>query len=108
MAGKAQIMKRASAAVDLFIEEQKKAGRYEVFNRVNAKWTMKDIIEQIDDDQLVRKLIKFFFLTSESKTWDDFQWNYEEYLESWLDYLNSYYQRKVLQEETVQKGLENS
>lgn len=108
MAGNAQIMKRTSAALDLFIEEQKKANKREVFNRNNAKWTMKEIIEQIDDDPLVRKLIKFFFLTSESGSWDDFQWHYEAYLESWLDYLNSYHQRMLLQEETVQKGLENS
>lgn len=104
MAGKAGIMKRATAAIDFFIEEQKKADAREVFNRGNAKWTMKEILEQIDDDPLVRTLITYFFLVSDRKTWDDFQWNYEAYLESWFNYLNSYNQRKSLQEQTVKKG----
>ena len=104
----AGIMKRATAAVNLFIEKQRDNEVHETFNRVNAKWTMKEIIEQIQDDNRVRKLILFFFLTSETKTWDDFQWNYDEYLDSWNEVVNAHYRRKALQMETIERGKNES
>ncbi len=110
MAGNAQvgIMKRASEFVKFFIDGQRAHNVQETVNINEIKWFMKDLMDQLQDDALIRELLVFYFNTSESRTWNDFKWNYDAYLDAWYEYLNAYRRRLVLQQETVTKGKENS
>lgn len=93
----------------LFITLQRQHGINEIFNINDAKWTLRDIIIQIGDKKEVEKLIKFFFITSDHKTWDDFQYNYDAYYDAWNEYRISRAQRLALQQQTLdrRKSLES-
>lgn len=95
---------RASNMVKVFIRNQKAAGLSEIFNFNNAKWSMHDIMEQIDDDRQVSLLIEYFFLVSEKKTWYDFLYNYQYYLESFEETKIAYAQRAYLQAQTIKRS----
>lgn len=99
---------RASNMVKFFMRQQKEAGVQETFNFTNAKWTMNDIMEQIDDDNRVRLLLQYFFLMSESKLWNDFQYNYDTYLERFEEARQNYARRLYLQQETIKRSKTNS
>lgn len=96
-------MARVAKYRSLFIQLQKKHGVREIFNVNDAKWTLRDIMDQIDDERQVEALIKFFFIMSDSKTWDDFQYNYEDYLNAWNAYRESRRVRAALQEQTINR-----
>jgi hypothetical protein len=100
------IMKRASTFVKLFVTKQRENNIIDsTLNIEQAKWFMFDLMEQLDNnDPLIFELINYFFFTSERGTWEDFKWNYDAYLDGWIEYLDAYRYRKALQEETVRKG----
>lgn len=100
------LIARASGMLKFFIHKQREAGVRETFNFNNAKWSMHDIMDQVEDDKLVSLLIEYFFLMSESKSWNDFLYNYDEYLERFEEAKSNFARRAYLQAETVKRSKE--
>lgn len=105
-------MKRVAKFVTLFIQLQKNnkdqhgnpAPVYDRFNVEDAKWTMRDILAQVDDDDLVESTIKFFMIVDDDKTWEAFKWKYDQYIDRWVAYKDDYQRKIAMQIQTINKG----
>ncbi len=72
-------------------------------NRIQNTWDMRVVMEHIDNDLELKKLIKFFFLYSDNKSFEAFFREYDDYYESMLKVIEDRRNRKTLLEETVGK-----
>lgn len=97
-------MKRVAKFVTLFIQLQKQSKVNDRFNVEDAKWTMRDILAQVEDDDLIEATIKFFMVVDENKTWDSFKWQYDKYIDSWIAYKDNYQRRIIMQKQTIEKS----
>lgn len=88
---------------DLFISLQKENNIRETINVNNAKWTMKDVLEQLGSEKELELLIKFFFLFSTNKTWQEFEYRYDEYYESLQEYRIARRQSIALRQQTISR-----
>ena len=89
--------------VNLFMKLQKEAGVVDVSSLKYAKFDMQDIVHQIDDDKMLEKLIRFYMLYSDHKTFKDFFSNYGSYYDSMLSVIADRALRKSLREQTILK-----
>lgn len=96
-------MSKVSKVMKFFRNQQKEAGVMDSSNMVQNKWDMRTVIEHVDDDKMLKKLIQFFFLYSDRKTFRDFFDNYDSYYETMLNVIADRRNRKNLLEETVGK-----
>lgn len=78
-------MKEASDAVRYFKNLQRDHGFKDSSSIVQNKWNMKDIIEDVDNDADLKKLMMFFIKNSDDKTFKHFAYKYAEYYETMLD-----------------------
>lgn len=83
---------------------QKQAGVNDPCNVVNMKWTMRDIVIDMDNNmKRMEVLLSFFFMVSETKTWDDFVYNYESYWTAFVDWRMDRDHMAQLQRETLER-----
>lgn len=101
-------MLKVSTVVQYFIKQQKEYGYRETGNMVQHKWNMRDVIDQIDDDRELRKLIRFFTLMSDDKSFDAFFRQYDEYYDTMLKVIEERQKRKALIIETVKRASHES
>lgn len=88
-------------ATNYFLEKQREHGYIEKGNVVQAKWDMRAVLEQIDDDKMVKKLIQYFLLLSDDKSFKEFFNKYNDYYESMLQTIEDRAKRRYLREQTV-------
>lgn len=89
-------------AVEYFTKLQKQEYNYiETGNVVQAKWDMRVVMEQINDDHVLKKLIQYFLLLSDDKSLKEFFNKYNDYYESMLNVMEDRAARKALREKTV-------
>ncbi len=108
-------MKTVAKYVTMFITLQKSnkdsegnpSPVYDMFNVEDAKWTMRDMMTQIDDNALFEKVIRFYMIVDDNKTWDEFKYHYHEYLDKWLEFKANHDRKKYMQNETINKGKQN-
>lgn len=96
-------MKEVQEMMTLFLSSQKKHKVKDRFNVTDAKWTLRDIMIQLDDRDTVTKLIQFYFIMSDTKTWQEFVYKYDEYLEAWEAWKQNYYSRQALLKQTMER-----
>jgi len=70
-------------------------------NIVQAKWDMRAVMEDIDDDDMLKKLIQFFLLLSDDKSFKEFFNKYDQYYETMLETIRDRQNRKYLREKTA-------
>ena len=89
-------------ATEFFVRLQREKYNYiETGNIVQAKWDMKAVMEQLDDDHLLKKLIQYFLLLSDDKSLKEFFNRYNDYLESMLHTIQDRAARRAQREKTV-------
>lgn len=88
-------------ATQFFKKKQREYGYKDTSNMLQNKWNMRDILDAMDDyDELV-KLIQFFLLLSDDKSFKEFFKHYHSYYESMLETIHDRAVRKALREKTV-------
>lgn len=96
-------MKDVQEMMHMFLSLQKQHKVKDVFNVQAAKWDLRDIMTQIDNRKETIKLIKFYFIMSDTKTWQEFKYKYDEYLEAWEAYKANHYSRLALHKKTMEE-----
>lgn len=96
-------MKEASDAVRYFKNLQKEHGCKDSSSIVQNKWNMKDIIEDIDNDKDLKKLMMFFMKNSDDKTFKYFTYNYADYYNTMLDVIEQRKRDRALLLKTSKK-----
>lgn len=95
-------MQEATKAVRYFKDLQKEiAGYKETGNITTNKFTMKDIIEDIEDNVFLKKLFRFFLTYSDDKSMKAFFKEYDDYAFRLQSYIADAKLRRALQEKTV-------
>ena len=97
-------MGKTRKVVMFFQSLQQEAGWVDNSNRIQNTWDMRVVIEHIDDDKMLKKLIKFFFLYSDDKSFRAFFTEYDSYYETMLSVIRDRQNRKQLLKETLEKG----
>lgn len=77
-------MNEASKALRYFKQLQKEHGYKDNSNVMQAKFDMKDILEHIEDEKEIKKLMLFFLKTSDDKSFKYFKRQYADYYETML------------------------
>jgi hypothetical protein len=73
-------------------------------NIVQAKWDMRAVMEDIDDDKMLKKLIQFFLKLSDDKSFKEFFQRYDQYYETMLETISDRRRRRAIREETLKRG----
>ena len=77
-------MVQVAAVLSFFTSQQAKYGYKESDNLIQLKWDLRGIIEQIDNQKHLLKLIKFFMLLSDDRSLRYFINTYHEYNDSMI------------------------
>ncbi len=68
---------------------------------IQNKWNMRDVLNDIENVKHVENLIRFYFDTSDSKTFADFFNKYDQYYDSMMSLHRDRQHRKHLHSKTV-------
>lgn len=88
-------------ATKYFRRLQKERGYDETGNIVQAKWDMRAVMEDIEDDRMLKKLMMFFLDTSDDKSFQMFFRKYHEYYETMLEVMADRAHVRYLKEQTL-------
>ncbi|AWN03933.1 hypothetical protein PBI_PEREGRIN_94 [Rhodococcus phage Peregrin] len=94
---------RATRAMAFFRSQQKEHGITDISNAVQNFWDMKTILDSMNDDKELKKLIQFFMIMDDSKSFYNFKTQYDEYLIAMHNYIIDRRHRKALLQQTLDK-----
>jgi len=94
-------LKQVDAYMSLFHELQLKYGHRETGNVTQLKWDILAIAKQMEDENELIELIKFFLYYSDDKSLQYFSYTYDKYRETMHRVKIDRLRRMYLQEETL-------
>lgn len=88
-------------ATKYFRRLQREHGYSDPENMVQAKWDMRAVMDDLEDDKNLKKLMMFFMDTSDDKSFRFFFRHYHEYYETMLSVIEDRAHVKYLKQKTL-------